>query len=993
MPQSDGPSAALTLDRANECVHQGDRQVKLTPKAFAVLRHLIERPGQLATKDELMAAVWPDTVVTEASLSTCINEIRRALHDDPGTPRYIQTVHRRGYRYIGQTREEAPPAGIDGIDLSAAPRPSTPRASAPLVGRDRELSSLARSLRQAEGGERRLVLVGGETGIGKTALVGRFAADAADRGTALIAQGQCVEQYGACEPYLPWFDVLNHLARACGPARLATLLRRCAPMWLAQLPWLIAADERQQLQHEIAGVTRERMIRELAAALDALGAEQPVVVIVEDLQWSDPSSIGLLAYLARQPQSGRLLLIGTYRPTDLYVTSHPLMALKHELLLHGACEDLVLGFLTTEAVAEYVRLRLPGAPEELAALVHRRTDGNALFMVTVIDDLLARGALVQDGDRWRLRGTVDDVQTLVPESLRELIERQLDRLTQDDRRVLEAASVAGAAGGAAAVAAALAEPIEMVEERLGALARRGSFVRGAERQVWPDGTQGDGYEFIQGLYQHVLYDRIGTNRRSRMHRQIGERLEAGYGDRAQEIAAELALHFQRGRDSWRAIRHLAQAGENAIRHSAYVEAIALLTHGLGLLSTLPEGPDRDACEVRLQAPLGVSYMNTRGYAAPEVGAAFTRAHALCLQLPEQDTLFRVLRGVYVFSEQRGDLRKAQSLAGELLRLAERDGDPARLVEAHRINATAWFHRGNFAGALEHVQQGLTFYDGQNRSSRALPYGQDSGVFCFAWQAWTQWYLGFPDRAAASARRGIELARQIGHPFTLAYINNFAAQVYLCRGEPAAAEVHAGEGLRCAREHGLTLMLAMGQILQGWSRTLMGSASASVSASASLAEIEEGLALWRSTGARLMTPYWMCLLASALDRAGRTTDASRVMHEALREAEQTDERWFECELYLLKASLSARGSHGGGHGEGRRAARAEILSDLRRALAAGNATASPALRLRAATALSRHMLDGGSTHEARDLVDTAYAQFSEGFQTADLVNARSMLAQL
>jgi DNA-binding winged helix-turn-helix (wHTH) protein/predicted ATPase len=974
MNRSHGPVVPLSLDPANECVHRGERALRLTPKAFAVLRHLMKRPGQLATKDELLEAVWPDTAVTEASLSTCVREIRRALDDTPATPLYIQTVYRRGYRYVGAT--------LDATATLNASR-THPPADGLLVGRDRELASLDRFLRQVEEGERCVIFLAGEAGIGKTALVERFVARIAGRVSAHIGRGQCVEQYGACEPYLPWLDVLNQLSRDYGRDRLAAVLRRYAPMWLAQLPWLIDAGERRHLQHEIAGATRERMIRELAEALEALGADSPVLIVLEDLHWSDPSSIGLLAYLARRPRPGRLLLLGTYRPAELHVTSHPLIALKQELLLHGACEDLSLDFLTREAVAEYVRSRLPGAPDDLARQVHRHTDGNPLFMVNVIDYLLARGALVHADGGCHPSEAVQAAEAEVPESLKEMIERQLDRLSHEDRRVLEAASVTGVAFSAASVAAALEESIELVEERLGVLARRGSFVRRTERQAWPDGTQSDGYAFIHVLYQNVLYERIGTARRSRMHGRTGERLEAGYGERAQEIAAELALHFQRGRESERAVRYLAQAGENAIRRGAYVEAIALLNQGISLLSTLPEGADRDACEIQLRVPLGVCYVNTRGYAAPEVGITFQRAHELSRHATDTSRLFRVLRGLWFFAVQRADLRKARSMAEELLRVAARQRDGSGLVEGHRIMATTCFHLGNFTRALRHLQRGLALYDAERHSSHAFLYGQDPGVCCHAWHAWTQWYRGYPDQAVASAMRAIELARQIGHPFSLSYAMNFAARLHLCRGEAAAAEGHAREGLRYAQEQGLTPMVAMGQVLHGWSRTFLRDDDTAIG------ELREGVARWQSTGARLATPYWMYLLASALNKAGRSAEALDTLDDALAQLDRTDERWFECDLYILNGSLTAGTSRRKGSGD----PRVEAQRHLRRAFHAATEMESPSLRLRAANALSVLLRDQGQTHEAKELVGTAYAAFNEGFQTADLTEARAMLAQL
>src|SRR6184192_1519997 len=285
MKRSQQSFGRLSLDLGNECVRLGERALRLTPKAFAVLRYLMERSGRLATKEELFSAVWPDTSVTDASLSTCIREIRRVLKDRAKNPRYIETVHKRGYRYIGASAESA---------LTVEPS-CTETHLGILVGRDRELSVLDQALRDVERGETRLIFVSGEAGIGKTTLVEHFMARI-DRTTARTTRGQCVEQHGAFEAYMPWLEALNNVARWYGKDRLAALLYRYAPMWLAQLPWLVKAREREQLQREIAGATSERMIRELAETIGVLSAAEPLVLVLEDLHWSDPSSIKLLGY-------------------------------------------------------------------------------------------------------------------------------------------------------------------------------------------------------------------------------------------------------------------------------------------------------------------------------------------------------------------------------------------------------------------------------------------------------------------------------------------------------------------------------------------------------------------------------------------------------------------------------------------------------------------------------------------------------------------------
>ena len=958
----------LSLDPANERAHLRGHPVKLTPKAFAVLRHLMERPGLLATKNELLSRVWPDTIVTEASLSTCIREIRRALDDDAARPAYVQTVHRRGYRYVGPVADAEPAASGGDVHTEVA---------SVLVGRERELAALDRVLHPASHGGRRLILVSGEAGIGKTALITRFIGKASRDTGVVIARGQCVEYYGACEPYLPWFEVLNQLSQSCGREQLAGVLRRCAPMWLSQLPWLIEAAERQTVRLEIAGAQRERMVRELAEALAEIGAEAQLVIVLEDLHWSDPSSIDLLAYLARRAQRN-WTLIGSYRPAELHASSHPLVTLKQDLLLHGVCEELPLDLLTPEAVARYVNGRLPGAPDVLATGIHRRTDGNPLFMVNVLDYLLACGAVVHSDGCWRLSDTSHSTCTRIPESLKDMIERQLDRLTGDEQSVLEIASVPGAAFSAALVAAMADAPLESIEDRLASLARRGSFLRAADRVIWPDGTESDGYAFIHALYQQVLYERIGTARRRRMHRVTGERLEAALGERASDIAAELALHFQRGRDDWRAVRYLTTAGENAMRRGAFVEAAALLNQGLDVLPSLQGGPRRDRCELDLRVLLGSCYLNTKGYAAADVGITFERARTLSRHVDEPMQTFRALRGQWFFALLRADLPRAHAIAAELLDVAARADDGGGLVEAHRFLATTWFHLGHYSRALDHVRQGLALYDPERHAAGASRHSHDSGVCCYAWQAWVQWHSGYPDQAVASATQSIELARRLDYPFNVSYAMNFAAQLYQCRGDADAAERHSREAIRFAREHGLSSMLAMGQILHGWSQTRLRSVNAGVR------ELQEGIAGWRSTGASLAMGYWMYLLASALDTAGRHAEAIDTVDAALAQSRQTDERWSDCELQILKASLLAPESAG----DDEHALAERMLSQ---AFDAATTMQSPPLRLRAATAMTRVLRDRRKTRAARRLVASEYRAFSEGFETRDLVDARAVLA--
>ncbi len=360
-------------------------------------------------------------------------------------------------------------------------------------------------------------------------------------------------------------------------------------------------------------------------AIDALTAERPLVLWLEDLHWSDASTVELLALLARRREPARLLVIGTYRPVDVIVQEHPLRAVKQELQLHGLCAELPLGLLSETQVGEYLttRFRAPSpasagegqgeglsaaALRDLAHLIHKRTDGNPLFMVTAVEDLIAQKVLVQNAGQWAVQDELATIETRVPDNLQQLIERQIERLSAEDRRLLEGASVAGLEFSAAAVAAGVETATALVEERCEGLAQQERFLRVQGTADWPDGTVATQYKFLHALYQEVLYARIPAGRRQRLHQRIGEREEHAYGERAREIAAELAVHFEQGREYQRAVHYLQQAGQNASQRSAHIEAVNHLTTGLALLQQLPATPERDRHELTLQMSLGLALM-------------------------------------------------------------------------------------------------------------------------------------------------------------------------------------------------------------------------------------------------------------------------------------------------------------------------------------------------------------------------------------------------
>src|SRR5262245_6265863 len=389
------------LDPDNACLWHERQAQPLTPKAFDVLHHLLTHADRLVTKDELFDALWPDTVVSEAALRVCIGELRKALGETAWAPQYIATVASRGYRFLAPVTQQEPP--VEDVPAPVALRPSVPAAPAgPLVGREAILHRLHTVWAQARQGVRQVCFVTGEAGIGKTTVVEAFVAQVATEPTVWLAQGQCVEHYGTHEAYLPVLEALGQLVRAPGGAHLVELLRQQAPTWLVQLPWLLTAADRTRFQSELQGITRERMLRELAEVVETLTAETPLLVVLEDLHWSDYATLDLLALLARWRTPARLLVLGTYRPADVIVQAHPLRTVVQTLQQHGHCHVLLLESLTVAEVAAYLHGGCGGSqfPTALAQAIHRRTEGNPLFMVNMVEALVQQGMLVQVGGAW-----------------------------------------------------------------------------------------------------------------------------------------------------------------------------------------------------------------------------------------------------------------------------------------------------------------------------------------------------------------------------------------------------------------------------------------------------------------------------------------------------------------------------------------------------------------------------------------------------------------
>ena len=639
-----------------------------------------------------------------------------------------------------------------------------------LVGRADTLAQLRDHLALAMAGDRQTVFVTGEPGIGKTTVVDAFLDELRRGSGVLTARGQCLELSGTSEAYLPFLDAFGRLLREPEQSGLVGLLRRYAPTWLRQMPSVVQPNDRAALEAEVRGATRERMLREMAEAIEAISAEQPLVLVLEDLHWSDSSTVDLISALARRREAARVLVIGTYRPGDVVLDRHPLRAVKEDLQVHHLCAERPLHLLHATAVEAFLDARL-GAhrlPPALVNLLHERTDGNPLFLVAVLTYLVDRDHLRRDdANVWELTVPFDEIETGVPDNLRLMVEKQIDRLAPDEQRLLEAASLAGLEFPSTAVAAALDLDDVEVEELCSALVRRCQFIVSRDLATLPDRIV-ERFAFTHSIYQQVFHGRVTAARRARMHLRIGERGESIYGRRVAEIAGELAVHFEQARDLPRAVKYLRLAAEKAARRSANQEALACLTRARHLV---------EAFDVPAPAEVRIGLAEQLGLVLRSTGE------------------------VTVAAEQFLHMAGLASAAGRV-------DDEAR-AWLYAASALSWFDGQRCLRAAERAER-LTVVDPVLRAHVA-------GYAAYARLIWSAWSA----TDAEACARAAQVTRASGDMELYGFHLGRFVHVQTMRGDYAGAALTAESGLHATGAAADTYDALMCRFWHGWAQLFMG----------------------------------------------------------------------------------------------------------------------------------------------------------------------------
>jgi predicted ATPase len=845
------------------------------------------------------------------------------------------------------------------------------------VGRDDQRAQLRRAFSRAREGRSGIVAVTGEPGIGKTSLVEDFVTELAGAGErAIVARGRCSESLAGAEAYLPVLEALDSmLHRGAGPS-LDSMIKAIAPTWYVQLATHSSESSvAGEVREAPPAASQERMKRELGVLLQEVSRLQPVVWVIEDLHWADVSTVDLLNYLASRLGDMRVLVLTTYRPSDMALARHPFLLVKSNLQMRGLFEDVSLGFLEAADVARYLDQQFPGHafPAEFAASVHARTEGSPLFMADLVRYLRDTGGIVEDGTTWTVTRSVSSGPKDLPESVRGMIARKIERVEEPDRRLLLAACVQGHEFDSTTLAEVAQVDAGDVEDRLEALERVHVFVRRGDEHEFPDRTLTLKYSFVHVLYQNVLYGSLQPTRRAQLSGRTAQALAAHHAGDAAPVAGRLAVLFEAARDFPSAARYFFVAAQRAVSLFAFREALSLADRGLDGLRGLPDTVERRQLELGLQMVRGLALRSVKGWAAPELESTFARARQLCQELEDPPELFPVLWNLAFFRMIRGDLGVVRQEIATLMALAESAQDPAYLMAVHHIAGVTAEFTGDVVESTRLLERARDLHDPARHRAYNATFGIDPGMVARAMSSRPLWTLGYADQALERSRETIALGRSQRQPVTFVFALVVSQGIHLYRGEYPEAIALGDEIVALCREYEFAQEAE-------WARAFQGSAMAAEGrVEEGVARIRDSLATMKALRSGLVRTTFLALFGEALWRAGRIEEGLAAIDEGFAHAERTTERGFVAELHRVRGELLRLGG---------RAVDAE--ASFRAALDEAQRKAALAFELRAATSLARLLGASGRAAAARNLLAPVLARCTEGLHTADVRSARHLL---
>ena len=871
------------------------------------------------------------------------------------------------FRSLGPTKVKGVSETIDLYEVIGLGPPRTrlqrsaARGLTRFVGRDDEMRTLWNRWEAAREGDGQMVLIAGEAGIGKSRVILQFHERLS--GTS----HRWVE--GAAEPYFrntPFHAVVAMVKQALGLNgdltpdecldRLEGVLKRnginpsdsAAPIaQVLNLP--VGRYPESTLSPERA---RKRLLATLAKGLFALAASQPMVLALEDLHWADASTLEFLELLVEQAATAPVMILLTTRPE--FEAPWPNRA-HHTHITVGRLRDHEVREMVSDVAAKTV------LTTQAFEAVRSRASGVPLFVEELTRAVLERGG--------------SDASREIPGTLQSSLIARLDRLGA----AKEAAQVASVIGHEFSYEV-LSAITPMREDELQSSLRK---LADAEliyaRGIAPDAS----YTFKHALIRDAAYESLLKKKRREYHRKTAEVLQKRFTDTVEAQPELVANHFSEAGLIEEAVPYWMKAGQRAIERSANQEAIRHLTRGLELLKLLPESSERFRNELLLQICLGTALIATKGFSSPDVERVYSRARQLCQNAGEAPELFPVLSGLWMFYTSRGKHTAARDLAEHCLRIAQTVRETGLFVHAHQILGVGFISTGDFAQANQHLERALDKYDARQHRSLVYTYGQDPAAFVLTLVSWPLWFLGYPDQALRRCREAEALAQQLNHPYTSLSVAAFGTWLYQFTRNPQAVETLASQAISISTDHGFVFYRPYGLIMRGWALAERGQVSDGI------AQMRAGLDEYCIAGGGSIKPSFLSLLAEAYGKIGQFKQALNILAEAQDLADENEERWWQAELHRIKGELILKRKVNPSSESSE--ARAEEC--FRQALSTAREQSSKSLELRAAVSISRLKLRQGQCYEARQVLVQIYNWFTEGFDTADLKDAKALLEEL
>lgn len=935
------------LSRQGPLLRDG-QAMALPASSLELLWLLALHQGQIVSRRTLMESLWARDSMSDEALTFHVSQLRRALGDDPRHPRWVQAVYGKGLRLA--TLSAYAPGSDSGEDF--------------FVGREAEMDFLLSSTASSNEGQRQLVFLCGEPGMGKSTLLEHYSHSVAQRREPpLVLRGHCAERERGAAAFAPLLEILSQWLTSSRPENAIGLLREHALPWLLNLPGVLSPEECEEVRRKTSGVGRQAHLLSLATFFEQLSLQMPLALIIEDLHWSDRSTLEWLELMARRPGSARLILLLSCRLTSAVVTQHPVRSLHQKLTVSGLAKSLDLAYLGHADTARYLAHRLGAnlASATLVDQVYRRSSGHALFLARITDFLSEAGT--------------NEAAAHIPKDLRELIEVQIGLLARMDRRLLETASLIGAEFTASTLAHALNEPLASVEDHCDRLTRLGHFIVDQGLAIWPDGSICASFRFRHALYEQVLRERVPSSEARPLLLRIARYMETAYGDASDSISLTLANYYEGAGHAAHALNNLVIAGRMALERVAPAEAKQAALRGLRLIAAVRARDARETLELQLQTIMVTALHNEFGYSTDATRPHLQRIQALISSATDSRIIEPALFHVCLSALSRYEFDVVEANAAELEARGITDGRLELQLVGLAFSSVSKLTRGVPREAISRASRAVALAHSHAKLRKGVLSYQSLDT-AFSTSALSRWYLGRPETALRIAALAYGAVERLGNPYSLCVTYALGAPTILMLGREWQRALP--ECMRCvemSQSYGSAAGLFLSRSLRAIASAMLGVGEDPIIELAQL--IDHQLEI----GSRINMPFTLVMHAELSMDRGDMGGARRSLDRALGIMNGDDARLWYCEALRMDARW-LRLEHGQHHDDARQRLKMALDSAQKRGIAFH--------AMRAACDMIRHAGSPEEALQAGSELATLCKSLREGLTGPDYRDARALL---